>query len=101
MSQKLFVGGISWDTTEDGLRDAFSKFGELQEVKIIKDRDTGRSRGFGFITYSQSEDASAAIADMDGTELDGRTIKVNEARDRNDRGRNQGGGGYGNQRNRW
>ncbi len=80
--KKLFVGGISWNTTEDGLRGAFERFGQLGEVKVITDRETGRSRGFGFITFEQDEDALNAISEMDGTELDGRSIKVNEAQEK-------------------
>jgi RNA recognition motif-containing protein len=95
MSKKLFVGGLSWDTTEQGLRAAFESFGELEEVKIITDRDTGRSRGFGFVTFSQADDANEAVAQLDGTELDGRNIAVNEARDRDRGGRGGGRGGRG------
>jgi len=87
---KLFVGGLSWDTTDDGLRSAFETFGEVREAKVITDRETGRSRGFGFVTYSNSGDATNAMAEMNGTELDGRTIKVDEAQ-----GRRGGGGGGG------
>ena len=83
---KLFIGGLSWDTNEDGLRDAFSRFGEIEEVRVITDRDTGRSRGFGFMTFSQDEDAKNAIAEMNGTELDGRSIRVDEAQERSPRG---------------
>ena len=99
MSKKLFVGGLSWDTTNDGLRNAFSKFGEIAEATVINDRDTGRSRGFGFVTFVTDESAAAAISEMNETELDGRTIKVNEAEDKGFRpgggGRGpRGGGGY-------
>ena len=82
MSKKLFVGGLSWGTTDDGLHGAFSQFGEIVEAKVITDRETGRSRGFGFVTFANDEGATKAIAEMDGTELDGRTIKVNEAEDK-------------------
>lgn len=98
MGKKLFVGGLSWDTTEDGLRTAFETYGELSEVKIITDRDTGRSRGFGFISFQEDSDAMAAIDEMDGKEVDGRRITVNEARERrggSDRGGRRGGGGGG------
>lgn len=104
MSKKLFVGGLSWGTDEYGLRAAFERFGELTEVKVITDRDTGRSRGFGFVTFANPDDANNAISEMDGSDLDGRNIAVNEARDRRDRG-GGGGGGYGGGggggRNRW
>ncbi len=82
MSKKLFVGGVSWGTTDDGLREAFERFGEVTEAKIITDRETGRSRGFGFVTFTQDEDAENAVKEMDGSTLDGRDIKVNEARER-------------------
>jgi RNA recognition motif-containing protein len=97
MSKKLFVGGLSWGTTDDGLHSAFSQFGEIVEAKVITDRETGRSRGFGFVTFSNDEGATKAIAEMDGTELDGRTIKVNEAEDKPARTGGGGGGrgGYG------
>jgi cold-inducible RNA-binding protein len=97
MSKKLFVGGLSWGTTDDGLHSAFSQFGEIVEAKVITDRETGRSRGFGFVTFANDEGATKAIAEMDGTELDGRTIKVNEAEDKPARSGGGGGGrgGYG------
>jgi cold-inducible RNA-binding protein len=93
MSKKLFVGGLSWGTTDDGLHSAFSKFGEIVEAKVITDRETGRSRGFGFVTFAADESAASAIAEMNGTELDGRSIKVNEAEDKGPRGGGGGGGG--------
>jgi len=105
MAKKLFVGGLSWDTTDDGLRQAFTSFGEITEAKVITDRDTGRSRGFGFVTFTQDEDAKKAISQMDGTSLDGKTIKVNEAQEKSPRGGGRSGGGFGGGRgggrNRW
>jgi len=105
MAKKLFVGGLSWDTTDDGLRQAFASYGEITEAKVITDRDTGRSRGFGFVTFSQEEDAKKAISQMDGTSLDGKTIKVNEAQEKSPRGGGRSGGGFGGGRgggrNRW
>ena len=105
MAKKLFVGGLSWDTTDEGLRQAFATYGEITEAKVITDRDTGRSRGFGFVTFAQAEDATSAISKMDGTNLDGKTIKVNEAQEKGPRpgGRSGGGfgGGRGGGRNRW
>jgi cold-inducible RNA-binding protein len=95
MSKKLFVGGLSWGTTDDGLHSAFSQFGEIVEAKVITDRETGRSRGFGFVTFANDEGATKAIAEMDGTELDGRTIKVNEAEAKPPRSGGGGGGGGG------
>jgi len=94
MGQKLFVGGLSWGTDDDGLARAFEGFGSIVEAKVITDRETGRSRGFGFVTFDDDASAQAAIADMHETELDGRTINVNEARERAPR-RGGGGGGYG------
>ncbi len=92
MSNKLFVGGLSWNTTDEGLREAFSRFGEIVEAKVISDRETGRSRGFGFVTLADSTAAQNAIREMDGSSLDGRNIRVNEAQDN---GRGGGGGGRG------
>lgn len=82
MSRKLFVGGLSWNTNDDGLRQAFDRFGRIDEAKVILDRETGRSRGFGFVTFSDAEGARSAIDEMNGTSLDGRNIKVNEAEER-------------------
>jgi len=103
MGKKLFVGGLAWATTDEGLRDAFSQFGDVTDAKVVMDRDTGRSRGFGFVTFAEADAAQAAITGMDGQDLDGRTIRVNEAEDRGgSRGprgggerRGGGGGGYG------
>jgi cold-inducible RNA-binding protein len=92
-SKKLFVGGLAWATTDEGLRDAFSQFGEVTDAKVVMDRDTGRSRGFGFVTFDDAEAAQAAITGMDGQDLDGRTIRVNEAEDRGGGGRGPRGGG--------
>jgi len=93
MSKKLFVGGLSWNTNDAGLRQSFSRFGEVTEANVINDRDTGRSRGFGFVTFANAPDADAAISAMDGSSLDGRTIKVNEATDKPPRSGGFGGGG--------
>ncbi|MBW1879400.1 MAG: RNA-binding protein [Deltaproteobacteria bacterium] len=89
--KKLFVGGLSWNTTDDGLNEAFAQFGEVTEAKVINDRDTGRSRGFGFVTFEDAKDADAAASSLDGSTLDGRSIRVNEAneRPRGDRGGNR------------
>jgi cold-inducible RNA-binding protein len=94
MAKKLFVGGLSWDTTDDGLRQAFTSHGEIAEAKVITERDTGRSRGFGFVTFALDEDGKTAISKMDGTNLDGKTIKVNEAQERSPRGGGRSGGGF-------
>jgi len=79
MSKKLFVGGLSWGTTDDRLKEAFARFGEVSEAKIINDRESGRSRGFGFVTFADPAAADLAITELDGKDLDGRTIRVNEA----------------------
>lgn len=93
MSKKLFVGGLNWKTTDEGLRQAFARFGEITEAKVITDRETGRSRGFGFVTFVQAESAENAISEMDGAQLEGRTIKVNPAEDRPRSGGRSGQGG--------
>jgi len=93
MSKKLFVGGLSWDTTDESLRAAFEHFGSVSDAKVITDRETGRSRGFGFVTFDAPADAEAAIAEMDGNELDGRRVRVNVAQDRRNGGGGGGGGG--------
>ena len=97
MTKKLYVGNLSYNTTEDGLRNHFSAFGNVASVKIIIDRDSGNSKGFGFIEMSSEEEAAAAITGTNGQQYDGRQLRVNEAIDkppRRDRG--SGGGGYGN-----
>lgn len=91
MGKKLFVGGLSWGTNDDGLREAFSRFGSISEARVIMDRETGRSRGFGFITFDDDQDAINAMNEMNGKELDGRSIKVNEAQEKPAGG---GGGGF-------
>ena len=93
MGNRLFIGGLSWNTDDDGLRAAFERFGELSDVKVITDRETGRSRGFGFVTFVDPANAQRAIEEMNGSTLDGRTLNVNEAQER-ERGGGGGGGGY-------
>jgi RNA recognition motif-containing protein len=78
MGSKLFVGGLAWATDDDALRRAFEPFGEVVDAKVVTDRDTGRSRGFGFVTFTQDEQAMAAVSGMDGSPLDGRNIKVSD-----------------------
>jgi RNA recognition motif-containing protein len=90
---KIYVGNLSYATTEDGLRTEFQKHGTVDEVTIVVDRFTGRSRGFAFVTMPNSEEANAAIAALNGKELDGRTVSVNEARSKKPEGRGEGGGG--------
>ena len=91
MAKKLFVGGLNWKTTDDGLRSAFERFGEITEAKVITDRETGRSRGFGFVSFVDNGAADSAINEMNGTQLEGRTIQVNEAQQRGFRGPGRGG----------
>ena len=98
MQKKLFVGGLSWSTDDDGLRQAFERFGSLSDAKVITDRETGRSRGFGFVTFDDAEDAQAAMTEMDGSSLQGRQIKVNLAEEK-PRGSNRGGNGGGSRGN--
>ena len=100
MTKRLYVGNLAFQTTEDGLADAFSQDGrQVSTVSIITDRDTGRSRGFAFVEMANDSDAQAAIEALDGVDLDGRTLKVNEAKERPQRG--GGGGGGGGRRERW
>ncbi len=94
MSKKLFVGGLSWDTTDQSLHAAFASFGDVTEAKVITDRETGRSRGFGFVTFSDANAGTSAMTEMDGQPIDGRTVRVNEAQERS-RGPRGGGGGGG------
>jgi RNA recognition motif-containing protein len=96
MAKKLYVGNLSYNTTEDGLRNLFSGYGTVASAKIIFDRETGNSKGFGFIEMSTEEEAAAAIAGTNGHEVDGRQLRVNEAIDKPRRERGSGGGGYGN-----
>ena len=95
MGTKLFVGGLSWGTSSEALRGAFEAFGEVADARVITERETGRSRGFGFVEFSDSADAQAAIDQMNGAQLDGRAIRVNEAQERAGGGGGRGGGGGG------
>jgi RNA recognition motif-containing protein len=88
---KLYVGNLSFSTTEEALQNEFSAHGQVEEVAVITDRDTGRPRGFAFVTMSNDGEAQAAIEGLNGTELDGRTITVNEAKPK----ASSGGGGRG------
>lgn len=90
---RLYVGNLSYDSTESTLRDLFSAHGTVEEVHIVSDRDTGRSRGFGFVTMAERGEALAAIDAVNGKEFEGRTLTVNEARPRNEGGGGGGGGG--------
>ncbi len=95
---KLYVGNLSFNSSEQDLQDVFAEVGTVESVNIIEDRDTGRSRGFGFVEMSSQEEGQNAIAQLDGKEVDGRNLKVNEAKPRENRG---GGGGYGGGGSRW
>jgi RNA recognition motif-containing protein len=92
MGNRLYVGNLSFDSTIESLRTAFSELGEVTDVHIVTDRDTGRSRGFGFVTMGSAQEAQKAIEKMNGAVLDGRPLRVNEAEERQNRG---GGGGFG------
>jgi len=99
----IYVGNLSWDMSEDDLRAAFAPFGQVESARIITDKISGRSRGFGFVEMPDEEEGKAAIAALNNKDIQGRNIKVNEARPRNDDrggrgGRGGGGGGFG---NRW
>jgi len=91
---KIYVGNLSFNTNEDGLRAAFEAHGEVASATVVADRDTGRSRGFGFVEMSNDDQARAAINAMNGTELDGRQLTVNEAKPR-EAGGGGGRGGFG------
>lgn len=99
MSTKLYVGNLSFNTSNEDLQELFGQAGTVETVNIIEDRDTGRSRGFGFVEMSSKEEAATAIEQFNGKEIDGRSLTVNEARPREERsgGGNRGGGrgGYG------
>ena len=90
---KLYVGNLSFDTTENDLQDEFSQFGKVVEVGLVMDRETGRSRGFAFVTMGSAAEGEAAIKALEGKEFQGRNLTVNEARPREDRPRGGGGGG--------
>jgi RNA recognition motif-containing protein len=104
MGKKLYIGNLSFDISEEELGEAFSQFGEIVSTAIIKDSVSGRSKGFGFIEFAQEESAKAAVEEMNGKELAGRTLKVDEAREQREQRRprnNYGGGGGGGRRERY
>lgn len=110
MSMKLYVGNLSFSTTEDDLQQLFSQVGSVESASMVTDRDTGRSRGFAFVEMASKSEGEAAIAKFNGSELDGRSLTVNEAKPRENRGggfgggRNSGGGrggGFGGGRSRY
>ncbi|GJQ30498.1 MAG: hypothetical protein HBSAPP03_23820 [Phycisphaerae bacterium] len=92
---KLYVGNLSFNTSESQLRDLFAQFGEVKSASLVMDRDTGRPRGFGFVEFNTSDEANAAIAGMNGKNVDGRDLTVNEAKPRVGGGGGGGGGGRG------
>jgi RNA recognition motif-containing protein len=97
MTMKLYVGNLAFQTTSDELRELFSQAGSVESANVVEDRDTGRSRGFGFVEMASREEGEAAIQQFNGKELGGRALTVNEARPREDRGGGRGGfGGGGN-----
>jgi len=93
MNTKLYVGNLAFHTTEGTIQGAFAQFGEVAEAKLVLDRETGRSRGFAFVTMATAEGAQKAIEQMNGADLDGRALRVNEAEERRPRGGGGGGGG--------
>jgi len=102
MSMKLYVGNLSFQTSNEDLQQLFSQVGTVESVNVIEDRETGRSRGFAFVEMSSSEEGNAAIQQFNGHDVGGRTLTVNEAKPREDRGGGRGGfgGGRGNSGNR-
>ena len=105
MAMKLYIGNLSFQTSSADLESLFAGIGTVESATVVEDRETGRSRGFGFVEMASQEDGEKAIAEINGTEFAGREIKVNEAKPREDRGRGNGGGygggGYGGGSNRW
>jgi cold-inducible RNA-binding protein len=95
VGKKLYCGNLGYGVTNSDLEQLFSQFGQVQSAEVINDRDTGRSKGFGFVEMSTDAEAQAAISGVNGTEHDGRTLTVNEARPREDRRGGGGGGGGG------
>jgi RNA recognition motif-containing protein len=97
MGNRLYVGNLSFQATSETLREAFAACGEVTDVHIVQDRDSGQSRGFAFVTMGSASEAAKAISSLDGTDLGGRSLRVNEAEER----QNRGGGGGGGRGNRW
>jgi len=97
MAKKLYVGSLPYSVTETQLRELFEPFGSVESVRLISDKFTGRSKGFGFVEFAENESADKAIAEMNGKDVDGRTLVVNEARpeEKRERGFGGGGGGFG------
>jgi RNA recognition motif-containing protein len=98
MSIKLYVGNLAFQTTSEDLQQLFSQSGTVESASVVEDRETGRSRGFGFVEMATKEEGEAAIAQFNGKEVNGRNLNVNEARPREDRGGRGGRGGFGGNR---
>lgn len=106
--KNIFVGNLSFGATEGAVRSLFEQYGTVDRVSLVSDRDTGQARGFGFVEMSNNSEADRAIAELNGRDLDGRALNVNEARPKSERGGfggggrgNSGGGGGGRRNNRW
>ena len=95
MAKKLYVGNLSYGTTDSDLRSMFEEFGSVESAQVITDRESGRSKGFGFVEMGSQQEAEAAIKGLNGKDIDGRALTVNEAKPREDRGGRSGGGGRG------
>src|SRR3954464_8586176 len=95
MGKKLYVGNLAYGVTDSELQQMFEAYGSVQSAQVIMDRDTGRSKGFGFVEMASDQEAQAAIAGLSGKQVDGRSLTVNEAKPREDRGGGGGGGGRG------
>lgn len=96
--KNIFVGNLSFGVTEEAIRSAFEEYGTVDRVSVVKDRDTGQARGFGFVEMNNDSEAERAINGLNGKQLDGRALNVNEARPKEDRGGGGGGGGGGRRR---
>ena len=101
MSMKLYVGNLSFQTSSSDLQELFAEAGTVETANVVEDRDTGRSRGFGFVEMATKEEGEAAISQFNGKEVGGRSLTVNEAKPREDRGGGGGRGGYGGGGNRY
>lgn len=95
MGNRLYVGNLSYESTAESLRQSFSEFGEVTDAHVVMDRESGRSRGFGFVTMGSAQEAQKAMEKMNGAMVDGRPLRVNEAEERPNRGGGGGGGGGG------